>query len=45
MTQTPMPHRIEIHHVLPPGYVRALQRLGVAQTGSVPLLHRIWPAR
>jgi predicted TIM-barrel fold metal-dependent hydrolase len=40
MTRTPIapPHRIDVHHhVFPPGYVRALRRIGVAQTGGVPL--------
>ncbi len=40
MTHTPTapPHRIDVHHhVFPAGYVRALRRIGVAQTSGVPL--------
>lgn len=37
------PHRIDVHHhVFPPGYVRALRRIGVVETGGVPLPH--WSA-
>lgn len=37
----PNPYRFDVHHhVFPPGYVQALQHIGVTQTGGVPLLRR-----